>query len=74
MRRKNAILDHWCTEVGRDPAQIERSTAVNQPPENIAEGLLQAGITLFIVGMSGPSYDLTLVRRWIAWRNDRHSA
>jgi hypothetical protein len=47
---------------------------VNQPPENIAEGLLQAGITLFIVGMSGPSYDLTLVRRWIAWRNDRHSA
>lgn len=74
MRRKNAILNHWCTEVGRDPSQIERSTAVNQPPENIAEGLLQAGITLFIVGMSGPSYDLTLVRRWIAWRNDRHSS
>jgi hypothetical protein len=73
MMRKNAILDRWCAQVGPDPSQIERSTAVNRPPDDVAEGLLKAGITLFTIGLSGPSYNLTLVRRWIAWRNDYNS-
>lgn len=73
MMRKSAILDRWCAQVGRDPSQIERSTAVNRPPDDVAEGLLKAGITLFTIGLSGPSYNLTLARRWIAWRNDYNS-
>ena len=29
---KNAILDEWCDKVGRDPAAIERTVAI-QPGE-----------------------------------------
>ena len=73
MTHKNAVLDRWCAEVGRDPAQIERSCSVRQPPDAVADGLLKAGITLFTIGLSGPSYDLSLVREWVAWRDGRTS-
>ncbi|WP_447925767.1 LLM class F420-dependent oxidoreductase [Georgenia muralis] len=71
IRHKSAVLDRHCADVGRDPARIERSTAVRRRPEDVAEGLLDAGVTLFTIGSSGPDYDLDLVRRWVAWRDAR---
>lgn len=69
IRHKSAVLDGHCSDVGRDPAEIERSTGVRRPPEDVAESLLAAGVTLFTIGSSGPDYDLELVRRWVAWRD-----
>ncbi|WP_341359262.1 LLM class F420-dependent oxidoreductase [Georgenia sp. M64] len=71
IRHKSAVLDRHCADVGRDPARIERSTAVRRRPEDVAGGLLDAGVTLFTIGSSGPDYDLDLVRRWVAWRDAR---
>ena len=71
IRHKSAVLDQHCADVGRDPARIERSTAVRRRPEEVADGLLDAGVTLFTIGSSGPDYDLDLVRRWVAWRDAR---
>lgn len=73
MVHKNTVLDRWCAEVGRDPTDIERSTAVSRSPGEIADGLLKAGITLFTIGLSGPSYNLRLVREWIAWRDEQNA-
>ena len=66
---KGAILDDWCRTEGRDPADIERSTAVEGEPDQLGQPLLDAGITLFTVGLSGPDYDLGKVRAWLDWRD-----
>ena len=68
---KSAVLDGHCADIGRDPREIARSAGVRSGPEEIADGLLAAGVTLFTVGVGGPDYDLDRVRRWIAWRDAR---
>ena len=68
-RHKCAVLDRWCQEVGRDPHEIERSISVDVPPTQ-AEEFVAVGITQFTVGVSGPDYDLTTLRQWIAWRDE----
>jgi probable F420-dependent oxidoreductase len=73
LRRKNAILDGHCADVGRDPAEIERSIGVQKPPEQVGDALLAAGASLFTVGFGGPHHDLGLLKAWIAWRDD-HAA
>jgi probable F420-dependent oxidoreductase len=67
---KCAVLDSWCAQVGRDPASIARSTTVERrrPPEELAPGLLDAGVTTFVVNASAPDFDLAPVARWVAWR------
>ena len=67
--RKSRILDGHCTDLGRDPAEIERSCGVQAPPERVAGALQEAGVTLFTVGIGGPDYDMGLLRRWIRWRD-----
>jgi hypothetical protein len=32
---------------------------------------VEAGATLFTIGVDGPDYDLTLVKDWISWRDAR---
>jgi len=71
LKRKNAILDGHCRDVGRDPAEIERSIGVQKPPEHVGDALLAAGATLFTVGFGGPHHDMGLLKEWIAWRDDR---
>jgi probable F420-dependent oxidoreductase len=71
LTRKNAVLDGHCADVGRDPAQIERSIGVQKAPGDVADALVAAGATLFTVGVGGPDFDLGLVRDWVAWRDER---
>jgi probable F420-dependent oxidoreductase len=73
LTRKSAILDEHGAAVGRDTAAlVERSVGVSAPPEDVAAPLVQAGVTLFTVGVSGPDYDLSLVERWTTWRDAQH--
>ena len=69
--RKSGILDGHCADLGRDPAEIERSCGVQAPPERVADALQEAGVTLFTVGIGGPDYDMGLLRQWIRWRDER---
>ncbi|MDM7853892.1 LLM class F420-dependent oxidoreductase [Cellulomonas alba] len=72
LTRKSAILDEHGAAVGRDTASlVERSVAVSRPPSEVGEALVDAGVTLFTVGLSGPDYDLSTVAPWVAWRDSR---
>jgi len=66
---KSRVLDEHCADVGRDPAAIARSAGVQSAPEEVADAMLAAGVTLFTIGVGGPRYDLGLLRDWIAWRD-----
>jgi probable F420-dependent oxidoreductase len=81
---KHAVLDDWCRQVGRDPAEIERSAGVSPRPgrfpEDVAdyaagaERLYAVGTRLFTVGISGPDYDLGPLRDLVAWRDSRQES
>jgi probable F420-dependent oxidoreductase len=78
---KHAVLDEWCTRLGRDPAAIERSAGVSPKPGRLpedvadyvagAEALYAVGTRLFTVGIGGPRYDLGPLRDLVAWRDSR---
>jgi probable F420-dependent oxidoreductase len=66
---KSAVLDRHCADLGRDPSEIERSVgAPSGEPGEVAQPLLDAGATLFTVGVSGPDHDLEGLRKWLDWR------
>jgi probable F420-dependent oxidoreductase len=72
---KHAVLDEHCAKVGRDPGEIERSTAVgDKTPETAGKQLLDVGTRLFTLSTSGPDHDLGLLRDWIAWRDEQNRA
>jgi probable F420-dependent oxidoreductase len=69
LRRKSQILDEHCAAVGRDPGEIEKSVGTPRgEPAETGPALLEAGATLFTVGVSGPDYDLGQLEKWLAWR------
>jgi probable F420-dependent oxidoreductase len=81
LARKSAVLDEWCSRLGRDPSTIERSTVAGAPttggtvsvpvgPDQLGPELLAAGFTLLNVRCTGPDYDLGPLREWLAWRDD----
>lgn len=60
---KNRVLDHWCAEIERDPAEIERTVALMDPGEiDRAEAYVEAGATHLILGVGHP-FDLADVAR-----------
>ncbi|MGA7688707.1 MAG: LLM class F420-dependent oxidoreductase [Jiangellales bacterium] len=67
--RKSAILNEHGTDVGRDATQIERSAGVSKAPDEVGDAMLAAGVTLFTVGLNGPDYDLSVVEKWVQWRD-----
>lgn len=71
LRHKSAVLDQHCADVGRDPGEIERSVGVTGDPRESGEALVAAGATLFTLSASGPDYDLSSLRDWVAWRDAR---
>ena len=68
-RHKSSVLDRWCAEVGRDAGAIERSIGVPGGEVSAGSDYVDAGASLFTVGVSGPDYDLSTLRRWIDWRD-----
>lgn len=71
--RKLAILAEHGAAVGRDISEIELSNELRNRDESVADALLDAGVTLFTLGLSGPEYDLAPVKKWLSWRDARTS-
>ena len=72
--RKSGILDDWCAKVGRNPAEIERSTGISDLTLNTAEQHVANGITHFTMGVSGPDYDLGPLKELLQWRDQANAA
>jgi len=72
MKRKSAILDDWCRQVGRDPKEIQRSTTVVRlSGETMApDAYLELGFTDFVVSAQGPDWDLGPLKQMLAWRDN----
>ena len=64
------VLYAHCADIGRDPAEIERSVMVTS--EDIAKGYLdryhEIGATHFVAIAKEPEFDLADLRRVLAWR------
>ncbi|MBF0672595.1 MAG: LLM class F420-dependent oxidoreductase [Salinibacterium sp.] len=82
LERKLGILAQHGRDVGRDTSEIEISTEVKRRPigtsggstgADAADELVELGATLFTVGLSGPHYDIDVVKDWLEWR-DAHNA
>jgi probable F420-dependent oxidoreductase len=70
-KRKNETLLEHCAAVGRDPAEIERSWGVGDDIVASADSLAAVGVQHLIVGVGGDGsgYDLSPLRRLVAWRD-----
>ena len=68
-------LTDSCSNVGRDPAEIEWAVGV-QPEDRErflaeeAEALVEMGFTQFTLGFNGPDWPLNQARDWLAWRDE----
>jgi alkanesulfonate monooxygenase SsuD/methylene tetrahydromethanopterin reductase-like flavin-dependent oxidoreductase (luciferase family) len=68
---KNNVLNDWCAQVGRNPADIERSITIGAGDLDNLDALAAAGATHFIMGHGHP-YDLEPVAKLVAWRDARN--
>jgi probable F420-dependent oxidoreductase len=68
--RKNRILDDWCAEVGRDPAEIERTVSITREDDisGSLDAYADAGCTHFIL-MSAAPPNYERVNELLAWRD-----
>jgi probable F420-dependent oxidoreductase len=71
---KNEILLGHCADVGRDPAEIERTWGVHAGGTEHADELADAGVQHLILGVGGDGegYDLGGLRELVAWRDRRN--
>ena len=75
IRHKNRVLDDHCAEIGRDPAEIERSCGASVRRVEVGDHLVEAGATLITLGLDGRNgYDMSSVTDWLAWRDERNSS
>ncbi|KAB8139819.1 LLM class F420-dependent oxidoreductase [Chloroflexia bacterium SDU3-3] len=66
--RKNQVLNEWCSELGRDPSEIERTVALRDADEiNDLPAYIEAGATHFILGLGAP-FDIAPVERLVKAR------
>jgi probable F420-dependent oxidoreductase len=73
-RRKVGILAGHCSDVSRDPGEIEHSTDIGRLDEATANAFADEGISLFTIGVGGPDYDVSeKLAKWIAWRDARNA-
>lgn len=68
-QHKNDVLTQWCQEVGRNPAEIERTASVSADdiPGKL-DAFAKAGATHLILGIGAP-WDFELVKQLVKWRD-----
>jgi probable F420-dependent oxidoreductase len=71
MKHKSDVLDDWCSQVGRDPAAIQRSTTIRRltGDRGDPDDFLELGFTDFVVSVQGPDWDLAPLEDALAWRD-----
>jgi probable F420-dependent oxidoreductase len=65
VRHKHAVLDEWCSQLQRDPAEIERSVSPSKGAN--LDAYLEAGTSHFIFGIGEP-WDFGPVEQALKWR------
>ena len=68
---KNQVLDNWCQELGRDPAEIERTISLTMNENIVAERLdayMEAGAT-HLIRMTAVPIDRAEIEALVAWRD-----
>jgi probable F420-dependent oxidoreductase len=74
IRHKNEVLDRHCADIGRDPAEIERSCGARPTASETGDAIVAAGATFITLGFDGRTgYDLAPVVDWLAWRDQRNA-
>ena len=71
LNRKKAILAEHCQAIGRDVDEITLSAGFGQSaPTEVGDALVDAGVRLFTVGISGPDHSegIEKVKAALAWR------
>jgi probable F420-dependent oxidoreductase len=75
IRHKSQVLDNHCHDIGRDPAEIERSSGARADGVDRGDELVEVGVTLITLGFDGRTgFDLSPVAEWLAWRDERNTA
>jgi probable F420-dependent oxidoreductase len=69
---KSTVLEEWCATVGRDPRAIARSVGIKPERLDQADAFVDVGVTEFTLGVTGPNIDLSVVQRWLDWRDARN--
>jgi probable F420-dependent oxidoreductase len=66
---KMEVLNNWCAEVGRDPAEIERCCGTQKNASDAQRtALLRAGASHLILGMGEP-WDFKAIEHLVRWRD-----
>ncbi len=68
-KHKSGVLDRWCAELGRDPAQIERSVLADSYKPADLDRFLEAGARHFIVEIGDDPWDFARVESLLRWRS-----
>jgi probable F420-dependent oxidoreductase len=75
IRHKNEVLDEHCADIARDPTEIERSCGSSARRIELADQLVEAGVSLITLGFDGDTgYDFGPVGEWLAWRDERNTS
>jgi probable F420-dependent oxidoreductase len=69
LRHKSRVLDEWCSKVGRDPNEIERSANIGVDELTKADDLVAAGFTHLVYNTGGPTFNLDPLPDLVAWRD-----
>ncbi len=72
---KNRVLDKWCGEAGRNPAEIERTVSLANSgdiPDNL-DAYAEAGARHFILMTAVPP-DYSLIEELVRWRDQANGA
>jgi probable F420-dependent oxidoreductase len=67
LRHKNQIIDDWCAKVGRDPAEIERTTNIPVTAIDRMHEFVEAGAQRLQIQLDHP-FDLTPVEQALRQR------
>jgi probable F420-dependent oxidoreductase len=78
MPHKISVLDNWCAEVGRNPAEIERSVGIHphrvEKDLEFADAYYDLGIRQYTIGLNGPDYPVASVAKWLEWRDEMNAS
>ena len=67
-RHKGEVLDRWCAEVGRNPAEIERSVMTPAHTTRTLDPLVEAGASHIIMNLRAP-WKFGAVEKLVRWRD-----